>query len=163
MAMIAAVISPSSATKNISPRRNQAALRECRDGDIDAFGILPAFSMFQILFVILLQSVDCESVLFPERLRREGRPFCDLLTAHASFARLPQHRKHKRTESPGKSAMTRLNLRNIPEAAVVTLIMNIAAEGRRKNSGDASAGTALSGNLSHHRAAPTDDKSFSHF
>src|SRR5687767_3065420 len=57
MTMIAAVIRPSSATKTISNRRNRAAaLRECRNDSIDAFGILPSFSIFQIPFVSILKT-----------------------------------------------------------------------------------------------------------
>lgn len=46
---------------------------------------------------------------------------------------------------------------------MATLIMNIAAEERRKNSGDASAGTALPGNLNRDKPAPTSPKLTRHF
>jgi hypothetical protein len=53
--MITAVIRPSSATNDISPRRSHAAPpREFRYGAIDAFGLLSAFSIFHILFVRLI-------------------------------------------------------------------------------------------------------------
>jgi hypothetical protein len=41
--------------------------------------------------------------------------------------------------------------------------MNIAAEWRGKNNGDASGGTALSVNLNGRKAPPANTKSFSHF
>jgi hypothetical protein len=89
--MIAAVIRPSIATKIINHRRNLAAApRECLDGAIDAFGIFPAFSIFQTLFI-------------------------DLVTAQALSARRIFFEKRKRSEPPGKIAMTGLKLRDVPE------------------------------------------------
>jgi len=42
-------------------------------------------------------------------------------------------------------------------------MMIIAIKRRGKNNGDGSAGTALCGNLNHHKAAPANTKSFSNF